>query len=119
MSTTAFNTADSHQSPARKESLYAGDIKLTQQQQDNMKKYGNPYGPQSRAASSVPKERWPNAVIPYTFDCSVGEPLLNLVNMLKIFSNIYQFTYAILSSDTQSSLQRLSIFWTTTVYFVF
>ena len=38
-----------------------------------MKKYGNPYGPESRAASSVPKERWPNAVIPYTFDCSVGK----------------------------------------------
>ena len=78
MHATAFNIADSHQSPAGKESLYGGDIKLTQQQQDNMKKYGNPYGPQLRAASSVPKERWPNAVIPYTFDCSVGEPLLNM-----------------------------------------
>jgi len=63
---------DSHQSPGLKESLYGGDIKLTKQQQDNMKKYGNPYGPQSRAASSVPKERWPNAVIPFTFDCSVA-----------------------------------------------
>lgn len=67
------NFADSHQSPGLKESLYGGDIKLTKQQQDNMKKYGNPYGPQSRAASSVPKERWPNAVIPFTFDCSVGK----------------------------------------------
>ena len=65
---------DSHHSPGGQESLYLGDIKLTDKQQENMKKYGNPYGLQSRAASSVPSERWPNAVIPYTFDCSVGEP---------------------------------------------
>ena len=38
-----------------------------------MKKYGTPNGPQSRAASNVDSERWPNAVIPYVFDCSVGK----------------------------------------------
>ena len=70
--TISFFT-DSHQSPGRKTSLYGGDIKFTPKQRENMKKYGNPYGPQSRAASNVDSERWPNAVIPYTFDCSVGE----------------------------------------------
>lgn len=67
------NFADSHHSPGGQKSLYGGDIKLTKLQDENMKKYGNPYGPQSRAASNVPSERWPNAVIPYTFDCSVGK----------------------------------------------
>ena len=73
---TVFLFADSHHSPGRKTSLYGGDIKFTPKQQENMKKYGNPYGQQSRAASNVDKERWPNAVIPYTFDCSVGELIL-------------------------------------------
>lgn len=63
---------DSQHSPGRKTSLYGGDIKFTQKQGENMKKYGNPYGPQSRAASNVDSERWPNAVIPYVFDCSVA-----------------------------------------------
>ena len=27
----------------------------------------------SRAATNVDKIKWPNAVIPYEFDCSVGE----------------------------------------------
>lgn len=68
-----ISSADSHQSPGHKTALYGGDIKFTPKQQENMKKYGNPYSPQSRAASNVDSERWPNAVIPYKFDCSVGK----------------------------------------------
>ena len=65
--------ADSHHSPGGTASLYGGDIKFTPKQQENMKKYGTPNSPQSRAASNVDSERWPNAVIPYVFDCSVGK----------------------------------------------
>lgn len=42
-----------------------------------MEKYGNPYGPSlAQAASSQDEKRWPNAVIPYEFDCSIGKNLL-------------------------------------------
>jgi len=94
------NFTDSHQSPGREESLYGGDIKLTKQQQDNMKKYGNPYGPQSRAVSSVPKERWPNAVIPYTFDCSVGEPLKSIDLLVCYINYICLIYYKYFPTDT-------------------
>ncbi|CAH3019601.1 unnamed protein product [Porites evermanni] len=63
---------DSHHSPGGATSLYGGDIKFTPKQKENMKKYGTPNGPQTRAASNVDSERWPNAVIPYVFDCSVA-----------------------------------------------
>ena len=33
--------------------------------------FGDPEG--SRAATNVDKIKWPNGVIPYEFDCSVGE----------------------------------------------
>lgn len=65
--------ADSHHKPGGTTSLYGGDIKFTPKQKENMKKYGTPNGPQTRAASNVDSERWPNAVIPYVFDCSVGK----------------------------------------------
>jgi hypothetical protein len=46
-------------------------------QELNMERYGNPHGLSTgRAASSVEKERWPNAVIPYEFDCSIGKNAL-------------------------------------------
>ena len=67
---------DSHHSPPGKHlSFYQGDIRLTKKQAENLKKYGDPTkgSADSRAASSVDKERWPNAIIPYTFDCSVGK----------------------------------------------
>ena len=94
--TVFLNLTDSHHSPGGKASLYGGDIMLTKQQQENMKKYGNPNGPQSRAASSVPSERWPNAVIPYTFDCSVGELKLQ-------FNSITPITFSRLSEERNSS----------------
>ncbi|CAH3195248.1 unnamed protein product, partial [Porites evermanni] len=53
---------DSHHSPGGTTSLYGGDIKFTPKQKENMKKYGTPNGPQTRAASNVDSERWPNAV---------------------------------------------------------
>ncbi|XP_031566063.1 zinc metalloproteinase nas-6-like isoform X2 [Actinia tenebrosa] len=60
-------------SPESHSHLFHGDIKLTPAQELNMERYGNPYGtPLGRAASSVDKERWPNAVIPYEFDCSIA-----------------------------------------------
>ena len=67
---------DPHQSPPGKHlSFYQGDIRLSKEQAENLKKYGDPSknSANSRAASSVESERWPNAVIPYTFDCSVGK----------------------------------------------
>jgi len=45
-------------------------------EQTNMEKYGNPYGMKKEigeAASSDENKRWPGAIIPYEFDCSVGK----------------------------------------------
>lgn len=53
--------------------LYEGDIKLSEEQRLNNALYGNPDGGPSRAATNVDKIKWPNAVIPYEFDCSVGQ----------------------------------------------
>ena len=61
-----------------------------------MKKYGTPNGPQSRAASNVDSERWPNAVIPYVFDCSVGKlnnkKFVKLNNKLSSYLSCLHFT---------------------------
>ena len=68
--------SDAHHSPPGKHlSFYEGDIRLTKKQTENLKKYGDPTkgSADSRAASNVDSERWPNAVIPYTFDCSIGK----------------------------------------------
>ncbi|XP_048580000.1 zinc metalloproteinase nas-13 isoform X2 [Nematostella vectensis] len=60
-------------SPESAPHLYHGDIKLTPMQRANIERYDNPYGPSTgRAASSQDKTRWPNAVIPYEFDCSIA-----------------------------------------------
>ena len=56
-------------------SLFEGDIKLTEEQRTNNMLFGNPEGGTSRAATNVDKIKWPNGVIPYEFDCSVGEYL--------------------------------------------
>lgn len=53
--------------------LYEGDIKLSEEQRLNNDLYGNPDGEPSRAATNVDKIKWPNAVIPYEFDYSVGQ----------------------------------------------
>lgn len=53
--------------------LYEGDIKLSEEQRLNNALYGNPDGGPSRAATNVDKIKWPNAVIPYEFDYSVGQ----------------------------------------------
>jgi len=71
------------------EQLFQGDIKLTPIQAANMKKYGNPFGPVhrvTRAASARDSTRWPNAVIPYAFDCSVGK---NYSDILTVNCNLY------------------------------
>ena len=56
--------------------LYEGDIKLSEEQRFNNALFGNPDGSPGRAATNVDKIKWPNAVIPYEFDCSVGEYVL-------------------------------------------
>ena len=74
---------DPHHSPPGKHlPYYQGDIRLTKKQQENLKKYGDPSksSADSRAASSVDSERWPNAIIPYTFDCSIGKLIWPLGN---------------------------------------
>ena len=64
---------DPRYSPAPLEpGLVEGDFKLTEKQEVNLKMYGNVYGPSSRAASGRESEKWPGAIIPYVFDCSVG-----------------------------------------------
>ena len=75
---------DSTHTPA---SLFEGDIKLTEEQRTNNMLFGNPEGGTSRAATNVDKIKWPNGVIPYEFDCSVGE-------YLKCFSSFQKFKSA-------------------------
>ncbi|KAJ7370934.1 hypothetical protein OS493_029009 [Desmophyllum pertusum] len=64
---------DIPESPHFLSHLYEGDIKLSKEQRLNNVIYGNPDGSPSRAANVDEKIKWPNAVIPYEFDCSVGE----------------------------------------------
>ena len=73
-----FLLTDSKFSPAPKveEGLIQGDFKLSARQKLNLKLYGNIYGPTSRGASGRERERWPGAIIPYVFDCSVCKSLL-------------------------------------------
>jgi len=52
--------------------IFEGDIKLTEEQRMNNVLFGDPEGSLSRAATNVDKIKWPNAVIPYEFDCSVA-----------------------------------------------
>lgn len=69
-----FPSVDPKYSPAPIESgLIEGDFKLTDKQKVNMKLYNNIYGPPARAASGRESERWPGAIIPYVFDCSVSK----------------------------------------------
>ena len=69
--------ADNPESQGQRQSdsqhLYEGDIKLSEEQRLNNALYGNPDGSPGRAATNVDKIKWPNGVIPYEFDCSVGE----------------------------------------------
>lgn len=60
-------------SPHTIPNLFEGDVRLTEKQRLNHAVYGDPDGSPSRAANNVDKIKWPNAVIPYEFDCSVGE----------------------------------------------
>ncbi|XP_073244758.1 zinc metalloproteinase nas-15-like [Porites lutea] len=63
---------DNTESPQLLSHLYEGDIKLTERQRLNDLVFGDPDGSPSRAATNVDKIKWPNAVIPYEFDCSVA-----------------------------------------------
>lgn len=63
---------DNPESPHSLIQLYEGDIKLSEEQRLNNALYGNPDGEPSRAATNVDKIKWPNAVIPYEFDCSIA-----------------------------------------------
>ncbi|XP_020626831.1 zinc metalloproteinase nas-6-like [Orbicella faveolata] len=63
---------DIPESPHHLSHLYEGDIKLSEEQRLNNILFGNPDGAPSRAATNVDKIKWPNAVIPYEFDCSVA-----------------------------------------------
>ncbi|XP_031569132.1 zinc metalloproteinase nas-13-like [Actinia tenebrosa] len=53
-------------------SIFEGDIKLTPEQTRNLEAFGDPTFLSGRAANNNPKKLWPNAVIPYEFDCSVS-----------------------------------------------
>jgi len=77
-----FTITDIPESPHHLSHLYEGDIKLSEEQRLNNILFGNPDGAPSRAATNVDKIKWPNAVIPYEFDCSVGE----YFNTLQVFN---------------------------------
>ena len=68
-----YTSTDIPESPHHLSHLYEGDIKLSEEQRLNNILFGNPDGAPSRAATNVDKIKWPSAVIPYEFDCSVGE----------------------------------------------
>lgn len=77
-SVSMSNSVEPKSSPELSGHLFHGDIKLTPMEEMNMEKYGNPYGISEdvgRAASSNDDKRWPNAIIPYELDCSVGKNL--------------------------------------------
>ena len=48
---------------------------LNPEQKHNRALYGDPDGPldPSRAATNVDKLKWPNGIVYYEFDCSVGK----------------------------------------------
>ena len=78
-----YKHTDDVESTHTQASLFEGDIKLTEEQRTNNMLFGNPEGGTSRAATNVDKIKWPNGVIPYEFDCSVGE-------YLRGFSSFYK-----------------------------
>ncbi len=65
---------DPYASPAPKPA-FAGDMLLTDRQKEAIEK-GEDVGPDTGsdtfAASNKATHRWPNAVIPYNIDCSLG-----------------------------------------------
>ena len=68
-------------------SFYEGDIKLTEEQRMNNVVFGDPEGSSTRAATNDEKIKWPNGVIPYEFDCSVGTCpfVVQRISMEKLF----------------------------------
>ena len=62
--------------------------------------FGNPEGGTSRAATNVDKIKWPNGVIPYEFDCSVGE-------YLRGFSSFSKYKYATYTPSVVAPCQRM------------
>lgn len=73
-----FLFTDNTKSPHFNSHLFEGDVvKLTERQRLNNLVFGDPDGSPSRAANNDDKIKWPNAVIPYEFDCSVGKSFNN------------------------------------------
>lgn len=70
---TLVSLADVSASPHTNSSFFEGDIKLTEEQRMNNDLFGDPERSSSRAATNVDKIKWPNGIIPYEFDCSVGK----------------------------------------------
>lgn len=70
---TPVSLADVSASPHTNSSFFEGDIKLTEEQRMNNDLFGDPERSSSRAATNVDKIKWPNGIIPYEFDCSVGK----------------------------------------------
>lgn len=73
ISFSILTLTDNAESPHFMSHLYEGDLKLTERQRLNNLLFGDPDGSPARAATNIDKIKWPNAVIPYEFDCSVGE----------------------------------------------
>ncbi len=54
---------------------FAGDMKLTDRQKEaieNGEDVGPAIGKQAYSISNKATHRWPNAVVPYNIDCSLG-----------------------------------------------
>ena len=91
------HTRDIPESPHHLSHLYEGDIKLSEEQRLNNILFGNPDRAPSRAATNVDKIKWPNAVIPYEFDCSVGEYFKSCPasNSIRFFINVPLFIFTL------------------------
>ena len=57
------------------QTMYQGDILLTEEQQATLEATSNPNDPFSPQQAVVrnPRSLWPNAVVPYIIDVSLGE----------------------------------------------
>ena len=72
-----FTGLDAQKDTQNRGGLYGGDIMLTPEQQAALEATANPNDPFSpqRAVVRNPRSLWPNAMVPYIIDSSLGKLL--------------------------------------------